>query len=115
MASRLHRYINEVYLVKNTKETVSYIIRNVIKLSLNCRIIELQSYILIKFEFYIVIDFIFIRKSYAFIRGLYLLLRFTIMFIMNECMKFPQGLYSFIIFIIFIYLLFIYLLESYIY
>ena len=72
----------------------------------------LKSYILIKFEVYIVIDFIFIRKNYAFIRGLYLLLQFTIMFIMNEFMKFPGGLYSFIIFI---YYLFIYLLEGYIY
>ena len=49
----------------------------------------LQSYILIKVEVYIVTDFIFIRKNYAFIRGLYLLLQFTIMFIMNEFMKFP--------------------------
>ena len=82
----------------------------------------LQTYILIKFEVYIVTDFIFIRKNYAFIRGLYLL-QFTIMFIMNEFMKFPRGLYSFIIFIhlfiysfiyLFIYYLFIrklYLLE----
>ena len=54
----------------------------------------LQSYILIKFEIYIVIDFTFTRKNYAFIRGLYLLLQFTITFIMNEFMKFPQGLYS---------------------
>ena len=66
---------------------------------------------LIKFEVYIVIDLIFIRKNYAFIRGLYLL-QFTIMFIMNEFMKFPRGLY---LFIIFIYLYFIYLLKSYIY
>ena len=72
---------------------------------------------LIKFEVYIVIDLIFIRKNYAFIRGLYLL-QFTIIFIMNEFMKFPRGLYSFIIFnnlvMIFIYYiyLFIYLLES---
>ena len=44
---------------------------------------------MIKFEVYIVIDFVFIRKNYAFIRGLYLLLQFTIMFIMNEFMKFP--------------------------
>ena len=77
----------------------------------------LQTYILIKFEVYIVTDFIFIRKNYAFIRGLYLL-QFTIIFIMNEFMKFPRGLYSFIIFnnlvMIFIYYiyLFIYLLES---
>ena len=48
----------------------------------------LQSYISVKFEVYIVIDFIFIGKKYAFIRGLYLL-QFTIMFIMNEFMKFP--------------------------
>ena len=74
----------------------------------------LQSYILIKFEVYIVIDFIFIRKNYAFIRGLYLLLQFTIMFIMNEFMKFPWGLYSIIIFTyLFIYLFIrkLYLLE----
>ena len=74
---------------------------------------------MIKFEVYIVIDFVFIRKNYAFIRGLYLLLQFTIMFIMNKFMKFPRDLYSFIIFIylfvcLFIYLFF-YLLESYIY
>ena len=49
----------------------------------------LYSYTLIKFEVYIVIDFVFIRKNYAFIIGLYLLLQFTIMFIMNEFMKFP--------------------------
>ena len=78
----------------------------------------LQSYILIKFEVYIVINCIFIRKNYAFIRGLYLLLQITIMFITNEFMKFSRGLYSFIIFIylfihLFIYL-FIYLLESYV-
>ena len=71
-----------------------------------------RAYILIKFEVYTVTDFIFIRKNYAFIRGLYLLLQFTIMFIMNEFMKFPRGLY---LFIIFIYLYFIYLLKSYIY
>ena len=58
----------------------------------------LQTYILIKFEVYIVTDFIFIRKNYAFIRGLYLL-QFTIMFIMNEFMTFPRGLYLFIILI----------------
>ena len=58
----------------------------------------LQTYILIKFEVYIVTDFIFIRKNYAFIRGLYLL-QLTIMFIVNECMKFLRGLYSFIILI----------------
>ena len=58
-----------------------------------------RAYILIKFEVYTVTDFIFIRKNYAFIKGLYLLLQFTIMFIMNEFMKFPRGLYSFIIFI----------------
>ena len=58
----------------------------------------LQTYILIKFEVYIVTDFIFIRKNYAFIRGLYLL-QLTIMFIVNECMKFLLGLYSFIILI----------------
>ena len=69
----------------------------------------LQSYISVKFEVYIVIDFILIRKNYAFIRGLYLL-QFTIMFIMNEFMKFPRGLYSFIIFIyLFIYLSIYYL------
>ena len=66
---------------------------------------------MIKFEVYIVIDFIFIRKNYAFIRGLYLLLQFAIMFIMNEFMKFPQGLYSFIY--LFIYYLFIHLLFIY--
>ena len=49
----------------------------------------LLSYILIKFEVYIVIDFVFIRKNYAFIIGLYSLLQFTIMFIVNEFMKFP--------------------------
>ena len=53
----------------------------------------LWSYFLIKFEVYIVIDFIFIRKNYTFIRGL-CLLQFTIMFIMNEFIKFPRGLYS---------------------
>ena len=78
----------------------------------------LQSYILIKFEVYIVINCIFLRKNYAFIRGLYLLLQITIMFITNEFMKFSWGLYSFIIFIyLFIYsfiYLFIYLLESYV-
>ena len=58
----------------------------------------LQSYISVKFEVYIVIDFIFIGKKYAFIRGLYLL-QFTIMFIMNEIIKFLRGLYSFIILI----------------
>ena len=52
----------------------------------------LKSYILIKFEVYIVIDFIFIMKDHAFIRRLYLL-QFTIMFIMNEFMKFLRGLY----------------------
>ena len=66
----------------------------------------LQSYISVKFEVYIVIDFILIRKNYAFIRGLYLL-QFTIMFIMNEFMKFPRGLYSFIY--LFIYLSIYYL------
>ena len=75
----------------------------------------LQSYILIKFEVYIVIDFVFIRKNYAFIRGLYLLLQFTITFIMNEFMKFPRGLYLFITFMyLFIYLL-IYLLFIYLF
>ena len=64
---------------------------------------------MIKFEVYIVIDFIFIRKNDAFIRGLYLLLQITIMFIMNELMKFPRGLYSFIIFIYSFIYLFIYL------
>ena len=49
-----------------------------------------------KFEVYIVTDFRFMRKNYVFIRGLYLL-QFTIMFILYEFMKFPQGLYSFII------------------
>ena len=40
-ASRLHRFINkQVYLVKNTKETVSDIIKNFVKLSLNRRIME---------------------------------------------------------------------------
>ena len=68
----------------------------------------LKSYILIKFEVHIVIDFMFIMKDHAFIRRLYLL-QFTIMFIMNEFMKFLRGLYSFIIFFyLFIYLLFIY-------
>ena len=39
LASRLHRFIHKLYPVKNTKESVFYIIRNVIKLSLNRRII----------------------------------------------------------------------------
>ena len=64
---------------------------------------------MIKFEVYIVIDFMFIRKNYAFIRGLYLLLQITIMFITNEFMKFSRGLYSFIIFIYLFNHLFIYL------
>ena len=55
----------------------------------------LKNYILIKFEVYIVIDFIFIKKNYAFIRGLFLILKFTIIFIMNEFMKFPRGFYLF--------------------
>ena len=69
-----------------------------------------RAYILIKFEVYTVTDFIFIRKNYAFIKGLYLLLQFTIMFIMNEFMKFPGGLYSFIIFI-YLFIRKLYLLE----
>ena len=65
-----------------------------------------RAYILIKFEVYTVTDFIFIRKNYAFIKGLYLLLQFTIMFIMNEFMKFPRG-YIYLLYL-FIYILFIY-------
>ena len=79
----------------------------------------LYSYILIKFEVCVVIDFIFIWKNYAFIRGLYLLLQFITMFITNEFIKFPRGLYSFIIFIyLFIYIfiyLFIYLFIIYLF
>ena len=71
----------------------------------------LWSYILIKYEVYIAIDFIFIKKNYAFIRRLYLLLEFTIMFIMNEFIKFPRDFYSFITFTYLLFLRKLYLLE----
>ena len=81
------------------KITESYFSRKVILLWVYRVINVPYSYILIKFEVYIVRDFIFIRKNYAFIRGLYFL-QFTIIFIMCEFMKFP---------LIYLWYLFIYL------
>ena len=66
---------------------------------------------MIKFEVYVVIDFIFIRKNYAFIRELYLLSQFTYKFVMNEFMKCPQGYIHLLYLFIYLFIRKLYLLD----